>query len=89
MMPARPSRPENMGFIGVCSTSQLLGLPIALPEVDSGGVDGKYGLSLNSVSSMMAGLWWTSEGEPIEGMTEGPLLRRVGGCEQDEEPGRE
>lgn len=38
--PPMPSRPENMGFMGVCRTSQLLGLPTTLPEADSGGVDG-------------------------------------------------
>lgn len=46
-----------MGFMGVWSMSQLLGLPMVLPEVDSGGVEGKYEVSYNSVSSMMAGLW--------------------------------
>jgi hypothetical protein len=57
LAPSKPSRPENMGFMGVCSISQLLGLPMVLPEVDSGGVEGKYEeLSYNSVSSMMAGL---------------------------------
>jgi hypothetical protein len=52
----QPSRPENMGFNGVWRTSKLFGLPTALPEVDSGGVEGKYGLSLNSVFNMMVGL---------------------------------
>lgn len=56
LIPAKPSRPENMGFNGVWSISQLLGLPTVLPEVDSGGVEGKYGLSPNSVSNMIAGL---------------------------------
>jgi hypothetical protein len=56
-MPSTPSSPENMGFMGVCSTSQALGLPMVLPEVDSGGVEGKYELSYSSLSSMMAGLW--------------------------------
>ena len=41
LIPAKPSRPENMGFMGVCRISQLLGLPMALPDVDSGGVEGK------------------------------------------------
>lgn len=39
-MPFSPSSPENMGFMGVCSTSQLLGLLMTLPDVDNGGVDG-------------------------------------------------
>lgn len=38
---SRSSRPENIGFIGVWRTSRLLGLPIVLPAVDNGGVDGK------------------------------------------------
>lgn len=38
----KPSRPENMGFIGVCMASHILGLPMALPEVDRGGVEGKW-----------------------------------------------
>ena len=37
---ADSSRPENIGFIGVCRMSRLLGLPTVLPEVDIGGVDG-------------------------------------------------
>jgi len=35
-----PSNPENMGFSGVWSMSQLPGLLITLPEDESGGVDG-------------------------------------------------
>jgi hypothetical protein len=31
--------------MGVWSISQALGLPIVLPEVDRGGVDGKYEFS--------------------------------------------
>lgn len=38
---AMPSRPENMGFMGVCSMSQALGLPTVLPDADRGGVEGK------------------------------------------------
>lgn len=34
----RSSRPENMGFMGACRTSKLLGLP----DVESGGVAGRY-----------------------------------------------
>jgi hypothetical protein len=37
----RSSRPENMGFMGVCRMSVFLGLPTVLPDVDSGGVDGE------------------------------------------------
>src|SRR5690606_2692482 len=44
--PHLPARPVNMGFIGVCRTSQLLGRPTALPEVESGGVHGEYMSSL-------------------------------------------
>jgi hypothetical protein len=39
---SKPSRPENMGFNGVCKMSQLPGLlmTLLLLEDDSGGVDG-------------------------------------------------
>lgn len=84
--PSKPSSPENMGFMGVWSASQLLGLPMVLPEVDNGGVEGKYEFSYNSVSSMMAG--FTGWGEAVGVITEGPLLYKVGGCEQAE-PGLE
>jgi len=40
LAPSKPSRPENMGFSGVASMSQLPGLPITLPDVDRGGVEG-------------------------------------------------
>jgi len=56
LKPSIPSRPENMGFMGVWSISQALGLPIVLPEVDRGGVDGKYEFSYSSFSNRMAGL---------------------------------
>lgn len=69
---AMPSRPENMGFIGVCSMSQALGLPTVLPEADRGGVEGKYGLSPNSASSIMC--LRDSGGVLVGVMTEGPLL---------------
>jgi len=39
-MPSKPSSPENIGFKGVASTSQLPGLLITLPDVDRGGVEG-------------------------------------------------
>jgi len=38
--PSKPSRPENMGFSGVASMSQLPGLLMTLPDVDRGGVEG-------------------------------------------------
>lgn len=69
-----PSRPENIGFIGVWRTSKLLGLPMVLPEVDSGGVEGKYEPSLTSVSSMIEGLLLLGCGDPAGVMMEGPLL---------------
>lgn len=84
------SRPENMGFMGVCSISKLLGLPMALPDVESGGVAGKCEQSPYSLSStIMAGLWCAGRGELVGVMADGPLLRSVGGCgEHDDEPGR-
>lgn len=39
-LPSMPSSPENMGFSGVCNMSQLPGLLMALPDDESGGVDG-------------------------------------------------
>ncbi len=39
-LPSMPSRPENMGFRGVWSISQLPGLLMTLPEDDNGGVEG-------------------------------------------------
>jgi hypothetical protein len=47
---------------------------MVLPEVDSGGVEGKYELSYSSLSSMMAGLWDMGWGEAVGVMTAGPLL---------------
>lgn len=91
-----PSSPENMGFSGVCSMSQLPGLLMALPEDESGGVDGDHrpSASHSSVSSTMVGLGAMGIGDAtgvsVDGRT-GTLpkpLGRSGGCEQDE-PGRE
>jgi hypothetical protein len=62
---------------------------MVLPEVDSGGVEGKYELSYSSLSSMMAGLWDMGWGEAVGVMTAGPLLYSVGGCELLAELGRE
>jgi hypothetical protein len=63
-----------MGFIGVCRISQALGLPMVLPEVDRGGVDGKYEFSYNSVSRRMAGFWDMGWGEAEGVNAVGPLL---------------
>ena len=65
--------PENMGFMGVWSASKLYGLPTVLPEVDRGGVAGKY--ESMSVSRSMAGFCaLTGPGEPVGVRTDGPLL---------------
>lgn len=86
LAPANPSKPENMGFKGISSTSKFLGLPTALLDVDNGGVRGKYGLSVQSVSSMMAGLWLVEGTVAVGVMTAVVLLP----CNvDDEEPGRE
>jgi hypothetical protein len=63
-----------MGFIGVWSISKFLGLPIVLPEVDNGGVDGKYEPSPKSVSSTIDGLLLEKWGDPAGVMTDGALL---------------
>lgn len=45
-----------------------------LPDVDRGGVEGKYDWSM-SVSSMIVGFWRVSgRGDPVGVITEGPLL---------------
>lgn len=89
-----PSSPENMGFNGVCS---MPGLLMALPDDESGGVDGEYSpsASLSSVSSTIVGLSAMGTGDAtgvsVEGRIGMPLVKplgRSGGCEHDE-PGRE
>jgi hypothetical protein len=52
---------------------------MVLPEVDRGGVEGKYEFSYSSFSNKMAGLCDMGCGEAVGVMTAGPLLYRVGG----------
>jgi hypothetical protein len=66
LIPSSPSSPENIGLSGVWSTSQLPGLPMTLlDDDDNGGVEGKYSVSRNSVSSTMDGLWASGWGDAI------------------------
>jgi hypothetical protein len=74
----RPSSPENIGFMGVCSRSP--GLPMLPLQLESGGVDGRCGLaqSAKSVSITTVGLRASgsgaARGDGIGVITEGPLL---------------
>jgi hypothetical protein len=81
-----------MGFNGVWSMSQLLGLLMALPDDESGGVEGEYSpsASLSSVSSTIVGLsamgMGDARGVRVDDIM-GKLLKplgRSGGCEHDE-----
>jgi hypothetical protein len=91
-----PSRPENMGFNGVWSISQLPGLLMTLPDDESGGVEGEYSpsISFSSVSSTIIGLGAIGSGDAIGVIVEGKRwwlvkpLGSSGGWELDE-PGRE
>ena len=72
-----PAQPENMGFSGVCSMSQLSDrLMTLLPDDESGGVEGvkRPSKSWTPVSSAMVGfMLWQGCGEAMGVMLDGTV----------------